>query len=150
MPKLLEERKEFMADVRNLLLKCDRNERIIILGDFNGWVDVQRDGYEKVLDEFEDERVNENCFLLLDQEFNLCVTSTIFDHRRIHSYTWRRGQDKSMIDFVIVHDQLRTKIVDTRVYCGVNVSTDYFLVVCRIKALCQRWRRYTKMVTTEL
>ncbi|GBP82341.1 hypothetical protein EVAR_90976_1 [Eumeta japonica] len=47
--KLLEERKEFWTDVRDILMKCDRNERIVILDNFNGWVGVQQDGYEKVL-----------------------------------------------------------------------------------------------------
>ncbi|GBP31007.1 hypothetical protein EVAR_81906_1 [Eumeta japonica] len=43
------EREGFWADVRDILVKCDRNERIVILGDFNDWVSVQWDGYEKVL-----------------------------------------------------------------------------------------------------
>ncbi|GBP55698.1 Cuticle protein 19 [Eumeta japonica] len=48
--------------------------------------------------------------------------------RRIHiSYTWRRGEDKSMVDFIIMDDRLRSKIVDTRVYRGVDA--DHFLVV---------------------
>ncbi|GBP75872.1 hypothetical protein EVAR_32019_1 [Eumeta japonica] len=54
------ERKEFLADVRDILVKCDKNQRIVILGDFNVWVGVQQDGYEKVSGEFEDERSNEN------------------------------------------------------------------------------------------
>ncbi|GBP31572.1 hypothetical protein EVAR_78151_1 [Eumeta japonica] len=47
MSKSLEEREEFWAKVTDILVKCDRNEKV--LGDFNGWVGVQRDGYEKVL-----------------------------------------------------------------------------------------------------
>ncbi|GBP22083.1 hypothetical protein EVAR_94122_1 [Eumeta japonica] len=62
-----------VLDVMEILMKCNRNERIVILGDFNGWVGVQLDGYEKVLVKFGDERVNENgdYLLLLCQEFNL-------------------------------------------------------------------------------
>ncbi|GBP79783.1 hypothetical protein EVAR_99305_1 [Eumeta japonica] len=41
--KPLEEREEFWADVRDILVKCVRNKRIVILGAFNGWVGVQRD-----------------------------------------------------------------------------------------------------------
>ncbi|GBP66746.1 hypothetical protein EVAR_28613_1 [Eumeta japonica] len=75
---------------------------------------------------FGDERANENgvCLLLLNQEFNFYATYTKFDHRRIHSYTWRRGEDKSMI----VNDRLRSKVVDMRLYRGVNVGTDHFLL----------------------
>ncbi|GBP41345.1 hypothetical protein EVAR_25184_1 [Eumeta japonica] len=34
----------------------------------------------------------------------------------------RRGKNKSMIDFIIVDDSLRRKVVDTRVYRSVNAS----------------------------
>ncbi|GBP22815.1 hypothetical protein EVAR_17169_1 [Eumeta japonica] len=46
--KLLEEWQEFWADVKDIKMKTNRNKRIL-LGDFNGWVGVKRDGYEKVL-----------------------------------------------------------------------------------------------------
>ncbi|GBP15864.1 hypothetical protein EVAR_12463_1 [Eumeta japonica] len=55
-----------------------------------------------------------------------------------------------MIDFIIVDDWLGSKIVDTREYRGVKVGTYYFLVIYRIKALCQRWQHHAKIVTTEL
>ncbi|GBP74929.1 hypothetical protein EVAR_54251_1 [Eumeta japonica] len=35
-------------------------------------------------------------------------------------------------------------------YCGVNVGTDHFSVVCQIKAVCQHWLHHAKMFTTEL
>ncbi|GBP39596.1 hypothetical protein EVAR_26679_1 [Eumeta japonica] len=49
MSKLLEEWEEFWTVVRDIVMKCDRKERIVIPGDFNGWMGVQWDGYEKVL-----------------------------------------------------------------------------------------------------
>ncbi|GBP15734.1 hypothetical protein EVAR_93922_1 [Eumeta japonica] len=57
----------------------------------------------------------------------------------MHSHTWRRGEDKSMIDFIVMDDLLGSEVMDTLVYCDVNVGTDHFLVACRIKPLCQRW-----------
>ncbi|GBP80994.1 hypothetical protein EVAR_68805_1 [Eumeta japonica] len=74
---------------------------------------------------------------------------------KLVSNTWvneRRRQDladkkdKIIIDFIVVGDRLRSKVVDTRVYRGVNGGT----VVVGIKALCLRWRHQAKMVTTEL
>ncbi|GBP73855.1 hypothetical protein EVAR_52415_1 [Eumeta japonica] len=49
MHKPRQERQELWADVRHILVKWDRNERIVMLSDFNGWVGAQRDGYEKSL-----------------------------------------------------------------------------------------------------
>ncbi|GBP49514.1 hypothetical protein EVAR_45490_1 [Eumeta japonica] len=54
MSKSLKEREEFWADVRDILVRWSRNERIVILGDFNDWVGVQRDEYEKVSGKFGD------------------------------------------------------------------------------------------------
>ncbi|GBP40165.1 hypothetical protein EVAR_20308_1 [Eumeta japonica] len=36
MSKSLKEQEEFWADVRDILVKCDRIKRIVTLGDFNG------------------------------------------------------------------------------------------------------------------
>ncbi|GBP70799.1 hypothetical protein EVAR_52926_1 [Eumeta japonica] len=36
MPKSLEKWEKFWADVRDILMKCNKNEKIVILGDFNG------------------------------------------------------------------------------------------------------------------
>ncbi|GBP77760.1 hypothetical protein EVAR_98453_1 [Eumeta japonica] len=74
MSKPLEEREKFWVDVRDILVKCDRNERTVIL-----------------------------------------------------------GEDKSMIDFIIVDDRLRSKVVGTRVYCDLNIGTDHFLVDPNVK-----------------
>ncbi|GBP58560.1 hypothetical protein EVAR_34563_1 [Eumeta japonica] len=51
MSKPLEKGEELL--VKEVLVKCDRNKRIVILGDFNGWVerDLQRDRYKKILDQ---------------------------------------------------------------------------------------------------
>ena len=72
-----QEREEFRESVRDVLKGCKDNERVIMLGDFNGWVGIKRDGYERVLGMFGDERVNENgiCLLEVCQEWNLFMTN---------------------------------------------------------------------------
>ncbi|GBP44592.1 hypothetical protein EVAR_75049_1 [Eumeta japonica] len=73
MSKPFEEREEFWADVRDILVKCDRSENIKILRDFNGRVDLQRDEYEKVLEML---RGGEDIVAsLLYQLFNKCWKS---------------------------------------------------------------------------
>ncbi|XP_026331844.1 uncharacterized protein LOC113239183 [Hyposmocoma kahamanoa] len=117
-----------------------------MLGDFNGWVGVKRDGYENVLGTFGDERVNDNgkCLLEVCLEWNLLVTNTMFQHKKIHMYTRAEGSLRSMIDFVIVDERLGKKVLDTRAYCGVGIDTDHFLVVSRIGGLFTRWRYRVK------
>ena len=126
------EREEFWGSLRGILNECKTNEKIVMLGDFNGWVGVKRNGYERVLGVFGDDRVNENGMDLLGicVEKNLSVMNTMFNHRKIHKYTWERHDSRSIIDFVIVDERLKSKVTDTRVYRGVNVGTDHFLVMC--------------------
>ncbi|GBP87866.1 hypothetical protein EVAR_61619_1 [Eumeta japonica] len=62
----------------------------------------------------------------------------------------REEKTKRDIFCLIVDDRLRNKIVNTRVYYGVNVGANQLLVVCGVKALSQRWQHHTKMVTMEL
>lgn len=128
--KSAQEIDEFWKSMNVVLDECDENERVIMLGDFNSWVGVQRDGYESVLGKFGDVRVNENGRYLLDVclERNLIVSNSMFRHKEIHMYTWQRQNERSIIDFVIVDERLRVNVADTRVYRGVNVGTDHFLV----------------------
>ncbi|CAK1588972.1 unnamed protein product, partial [Parnassius mnemosyne] len=145
-------REQFWDMVRLVLMKCKENENIIMLGDFNGRVGVKRSGYERILGTFGDERINENGedLLTVCVEKNLFVANTFFRHKRIHMYTWERGDDRSMIDFIIVDERMRSAVVDTRVYRGSNVGTDHYLVLCRINGLFRRWRHRTSVSTTAL
>ncbi|CAK1604149.1 unnamed protein product, partial [Parnassius mnemosyne] len=144
-------REQFWELVRMVLMKCKVNENIVILGDLRR-VGVRRLGYERILGTFGDESINENgeSLLAVCVEKNLVVTNTFFHHKKIHTYTWERGDDRSMIDFIIVDQRMRSAVVDTRVYRGSNVGTDHYLVLCRINGLFRRWRHRTSVSTTAL
>ncbi|XP_061704212.1 uncharacterized protein LOC133515657 [Cydia pomonella] len=147
------DRQIFWDELREVLKVCKGNERMILLGDFNGWVGIKRDGFEKVLGMHGDKRVNENGRSLLEicQEWNLCVTNTMFDHKRIHLYT-REAENvrKSVIDFVIVDERIRKNVIDSRVYRGSGIHTDHFLVMCRLRGLFKGWRQRPRAVTADL
>lgn len=147
-----QEREEFWDSLRDVLKLCDGNERVIMLGDFNGWVGVKRDGYENVLGTFGDERVNENGKSVLGVcvEWNLLVTNTMFAHKRIHMYTREEKGIRSMIDFVIVDKRMKRQVLDTRVYRGACIDSDHFLVVSRVSGLFKRWRHRPVIPETSL
>ncbi|CAK1579861.1 unnamed protein product [Parnassius mnemosyne] len=140
--------------MREVLNKCGENERIVMLGDFNGWVGVKRDWYVGVLGTFGDERVNDNgrnlLEVCLEWEWNLCVANTMFDHKKIHLYTRDEGEFRSMIDFIIADARLRKKVLDTRAYRGVNLDTDHFLVIARMRALFKWWQHRGAELTSFL
>ncbi|KAI5640894.1 reverse transcriptase (RNA-dependent DNA polymerase) domain-containing protein [Phthorimaea operculella] len=140
--KKQKENEEFWDSVRDVLKNCKTNERIIMLGDFNGWVGMKRDGYDRVLGMFGDERVNENGKSLLEVclQWDLFVSNTMFQHKKIHTYTRAEGTSRTMIDFVIVDERLKKNVLDTRAYRGVGIDSDHFLVISRISGLFNRWR----------
>ncbi|KAJ7995737.1 hypothetical protein DPEC_G00247700 [Dallia pectoralis] len=59
----------------------------------------------------------------------------MFEHKEAHKCTWYQSTlgRRSMIDFVIVSDDLRTHVLDTRVKRGAELSTDHHLVVSWIR-----------------
>ena len=71
----------------------------------------------------------------------LIITNTIFQHRDIHKFTWHRVSDsrtgtvcqQSLIDYVIVSEDLWGLVTDTRVWRGAELSTDHQLVVSRLR-----------------
>ncbi|KAI5640813.1 reverse transcriptase (RNA-dependent DNA polymerase) domain-containing protein [Phthorimaea operculella] len=64
----------------------------------------------------------------------------MFQHKKIHTYTRAEGASRTMIDFVIVDERLKKKVMDTRAYRGVGIDTDHSLVISRISGLFNRWR----------
>lgn len=133
---------EFWEQVREVLSEKEANERVIMLGDFNGWVGTKRDGTEGVLGKHGDDRVNENGRALIEVclAFDLVITNTWFEHKPVHTYTWHRGDRKSVIDFVIVDERMKAKVTDTRVFRGVNVGSDHHLVMTRLVGMFKGWR----------
>ena len=63
--------------------------------------------------------------------------NTFLQHKRIYKYTWYRDSlgQRFLIDFCIVSADLFSFVSDVRVKRGAELSTDYHLVVCTLKAL---------------
>ncbi|GBP93916.1 hypothetical protein EVAR_95562_1 [Eumeta japonica] len=109
MSKLLEER-EFLDDVRGISVKCVRNERIVMLGDFNGWVDAQRDGYEKVSANLEIKehsvRVRQGC-IASPWPFNVFGDTCLYDLKEFECGLRMNEQSvKSIKCFLNADDQV--------------------------------------------
>ncbi|KAI5644595.1 reverse transcriptase (RNA-dependent DNA polymerase) domain-containing protein [Phthorimaea operculella] len=74
----------------------------------------------------------------------------MFQHKKIHTYTRAEGASRTMIDFVIVDEILKKKVMDTRAYSGVGIDTDHSLVISRISGLFNRWRHRVPEQTSVL
>jgi Reverse transcriptase (RNA-dependent DNA polymerase)/Endonuclease-reverse transcriptase len=145
-----EELNEFWGQLNDVLNACDKNERVIVLGDLNGWVGLKRNGVEDVVGSYGDPRVNENGERIVNMclEYELFVSNTWFKHKSIHMYTRRMGDQKSMIDLILYDKRLKDKVMDTRVYRGAECGTDHFLVVSRVN-LGEKWRARKKEIMVQ-
>ncbi len=68
------------------------------------------------------EGVNENGQHLVDicAERGLFLSNTFFQHKMIHRYTWARGDERSLIDYIAVDNRLRREVEDAKVVRGLQ------------------------------
>ncbi len=87
---------------------------------------------------------NENGEYLVDvcAERGLFLGNTVFQHKMIHRYTWRRredgGEEKSLIDDIAVDERLSKDVMDAKVVRGALEGSDHYAVVVKIM-LRDKW-----------
>ncbi len=85
--------------------------------------------------------VNKNGHYLVDicAERGLFLSNTSFQHKMINRYTWARGNDRSLIDYVAVDNRLRREVeLDAKVVRGMFSGSDHFAVVVKVR-MRERW-----------
>ena len=56
-------------------------------------------------------------------------------HKDIHKLKWEARGTKSIIDYIIINDRLKSNIEDTRVFRGSEIDSDHKLVESKFKFL---------------
>lgn len=126
-------------------------ERLMLLGDLNARIGNSKSnsGYDKVVGKFGEDTLNSNGRRLLDFcDFNgLAISNSFFKHKWIHRYTYVNDSlgHKSVLDYVIVEQDFKKDIIDTRVFRGFSFGSDHFFVGSRLSVskLCQNKRKKT-------
>lgn len=64
-------------------------------------------------------------------EYNLVITNTWFKNHEIMLYTWKRPGDtgRFQIDFIMVRQRFRNKVLNCKTYSGADVDSDHNLLV---------------------
>jgi hypothetical protein len=62
----------------------------------------------------------------------LKITNTFLKNKNIHKFTWNARGNKSIIDYVLVNQNMTTMVTDTRVYRGTDVHSGHFLFISKI------------------
>ena len=58
----------------------------------------------------------------------LKITNSFHRHKDIHKFTWETRETKSVMDYIIINDRLRSNIEDTRVFRGSEIDSIHNLV----------------------
>ncbi len=84
--------------------------------------------------------VNKNGQYLVDicAKRGLFLSNTFFQHKMIHRYTWARGNERSLIDYISVDNRLKKEVEDAKVVRGTFSGLDYFAVVAKVR-MRERW-----------
>ena len=74
----------------------------------------------------------------------LKVTNSFYRHKNIHKFTWEARGTRSVTDYIIINDRVRSNIEDTRVFRGREIDSDHKLVESKFKFLTHAKHRYNK------
>ena len=76
------------------------------------------------------------------------VTNSFYRHKDIHKFTWEARGTRSIIDYIIINDRLKSNIEDTRVFRGSEIDSDNKLVESKFKFPTHATHSYNKMDKT--
>ena len=142
-----EEKEQFYQELQETLDGCNKNDILIVMGDFNAKAGSDNNGYEKTMGVPGLGTQNDNGERLCEfsQMNGLVITGTLFPHKDIHKATWisADGRTRNQIDHFLISGQWRTSVLDTRAQRGADVNSDHYLVRTRINYVSTHTRRKT-------
>lgn len=122
----------FYGHLNEVLRTIPREDKIIILGDFNARVGSNQHLWEGVIGHHGVGSCNDNGFRLLSfcSQHDLTITNTMFRLRDMHKTTWMHPRSKTwhLLDYVIVRRKDMRDVMITRSMRGADGWTDHRLV----------------------
>jgi len=89
---------------------------------------------------FGEEVINHNGDKLIDicEQNSLKMLNVYFKRNRIHQCTWHQDTQEliSITDYIIARQNLRLKFQDVKLFRGMTVGSDHYLVNAKILFLC--------------
>jgi len=126
---------EFYRELQQSMDKIPKNENITLAGDLNGRIGNRP--IPECIGTYGEQVTNHNGAAL--REFcafsKLKITNPFYRHKDIHKFTWEARGTKSIIDYIIINDRLKSNIDDTRVFRGSEIDSDHKLVESKFKFL---------------
>jgi hypothetical protein len=133
-------KEDFLGKLNEVIVEIVNSREILIAEDFNS-----RTGgkiINLVVGPFGEAAINDNDDKLIDicEQNSLKILNGYFQHKRIHQYTWHQDTQelKSIIDYIIARQTSGLKFQDVRVFRGMTVGSDHYLVKAKILFLHEK------------
>ena len=152
------EKDAFYTLLNETVKRVDKNDKLIVSGDFNARVGCEHQLWEGVLGAHGVGNMNSNGLRLLSfcSEFQLAITNTYFQLRNKHKNTWKhpRSGHWHMLDHVIIRRRDLVDCLITRVMRGAECGTDHLMqrsiLRLSIRPSIRRRCKTTKKLNTTL
>uniref|UniRef100_A0A8D8YRG1 Craniofacial development protein 2 n=1 Tax=Cacopsylla melanoneura TaxID=428564 RepID=A0A8D8YRG1_9HEMI len=125
---------EIYDQIDEVMDLTNRNEKVIIMGDWNARVGCQKDhvtGYYGYGDRnCRGERLIQFC-----KDKDLVIANTLFKQPLNRRYTWTNATtgNKSQIDFIIVKKTDQKSVLQSKSYPGADINSDHNLLFMKIR-----------------
>ena len=138
----------FYAELNSLIRSVPRDDKLLILGDFNARVGQDHaHTWANIIGRHGVGSLNSNGLLLLElcAEHNLTVMNTMFRLKNKHKTTWMhpRSHHWHLLDYLLVRQRDRKDVHVTRAMRGADCGTDHHMVRSKITLLIRKKTRKT-------
>ena len=136
---------KFYEELDSLISAVPKNEKLIVLGDFNARVGTDYTTWDRVLGRHGVGKCNSNGVRLLTlcSSHDLAITNTMFRQPTRNKTSWMhpRSGHWHLIDYIFVRDRDRRDVRVTKAMCGADCWTDHRLIVSKTCLHMQPKRR---------
>ena len=126
----------FYSNLRQLLARVHKDDKILLMGDFNARVGADHDIWKCLGKQgFGKQNSNGLHLVQLCNEFDLIIGNTVFRQKNKYKGTWMHPRSKHwhMIDFIITRKRDLQDIKVVKVMRGAECWTDHRLVRAKLK-----------------
>jgi exonuclease III len=119
------------------------SEELIVAGDLNGHVGVDRGGFERWHGGKSRGNTNAEGDRILNfvREGDLALVNTFFTKTDAQTYTFKSGQNQTVIDYIAVRRGRLGKVKDCKVIPGESVATQHRLMVVDFRIVKRKRKR---------